>query len=111
MSESSSAYRCNRRLVDRGDIASIVLEKCGEPLSIRSRYGFRIRRDQGYDTAFQEDWVDGQLPFAQSTCDLLNFNCVKKILVEEWFYDFGKRRGLKVITFEDGVLTGFGNLY
>jgi Protein of unknown function (DUF2845) len=114
MSESSSAYRCNSRLVHEGDFQSKVLEKCGEPDSIRSRYERRVPAGQGNIGFPGErnvgDWAEGQLPKPQQTQSGLNYGYEKIVLIEVWIYDFGKARGLKAIKFEDGALTGFGRL-
>lgn len=81
----AEAFRCGQRLVDRGDFASEVLNKCGEPEQVVERTEYRSYRE--YDRildAFRE-WSE-------------------PVRIEEWLYNFGPRRFKRLLYFENGRL-------
>ncbi|ATG91424.1 DUF2845 domain-containing protein [Methylomonas koyamae] len=79
------AMRCGHRLVQVGDYKTEVLEKCGEPDSVEQRRairGSRLRHPYG---ALQIDQFE-------------------EVLIEEWTYNFGRRKFQKLLEFEDSEL-------
>lgn len=90
------ALRCGHELVDIGDYKEDVIEKCGEPESIEThieirgasdRFGARTRVSPGTSINLgQQHWTEIE------------------VVVEEWIYNFGRRRLQKYLRFENGRL-------
>lgn len=79
------AMRCGHRLVQVGDYKSEVLDKCGEPDAVEQRRairGSRLRHPYG----------------------ALEIDQFEEVLIEEWTYNFGRRKFQKLLEFEDGEL-------
>jgi hypothetical protein len=70
-----SSYGCERGIVQVGDLAAIVRNRCGEPT-----------RADHHDTEIARDGV-----YVRSTIDV-------------WTYDHGPRKLVVVLTFIDGAL-------
>jgi hypothetical protein len=89
-SADAQALRCSHRLITEGDRTAKVLRYCGEPIAVDSRYAeraYRSRRGDIYLPGFFED-----------------------VLVEEWTYNFGPRRFMRLVRFENGVVTDIEQL-
>jgi hypothetical protein len=91
VAEPALALRCGTKLVITGDHKSKILKYCGEPTSVAVRVIVRgyvnipdrkYRRIPGYG----------------------------EVLVEEWTYNFGPRRFMRAITFEDGLVVSVKQL-
>ncbi len=90
----ASALRCGNKLVDIGDRAHKVFQRCGDP-----------------------DFVDSyEKPIVTySYAPGSNYNYVHGFIhVDVWTYDFGPNRFTKELIFENGVLRyinqlGYGN--
>jgi Protein of unknown function (DUF2845) len=96
------ALRCGHTLVDLGNYKEEVIDKCGEPESIEThieirgvtnRFGGRTRPSPGTSINF------GQQQYTEI-----------EVVVEEWIYDFGRRRFQKHLRFENGRLTEINDL-
>ena len=93
--------RCGHKLITDGAPQSKVLKYCGEPESIQARrivraglprYRSRYRVGDSNLTA-----ADRELLYAD--------RAYVEVLVEEWIYNFGPRRLMRVIRFENGLVT------
>lgn len=76
--------RCGTRLIAPGDHESKLLEFCGEPMSVQSRYGHRL---------YLGDTRRGFVP-----------GFFEEVVVEEWTYNFGPTRLMRVVRIEDGFV-------
>lgn len=85
VSAEASALRCGQRLISIGDHQTKLLRFCGEPLSRESRYASRI---------YMGDNRRGFLP-----------GVFEEVIVEEWTYNFGPRKLMRLVRIEDGVVT------
>ena len=81
----SHATRCEGGLVNEGNNKYEVHNKCGEPAFIDSRQIERVKNL-------------GNGEFARFT-----------VQIEEWTYDFGPNRFIRIFTFEDGKLVEMKN--
>jgi len=103
----ASALRCSSKLIGDGTPQGKVLKYCGEPESVQVRSilraGFpryRVRnRIGGAGTAIR---ADGELLYAD--------RAYVEVHVEEWTYNFGPRRLMRVIRFENGLVAAIDQL-
>lgn len=82
---SAYALRCGSTLVSEGDHKIDVLQKCGDPVSIDTRTAHKIIQTHRKYHAGQRELV---IP----------------ITIEEWVYNFGPRRFMHWLRFENGRL-------
>lgn len=98
-SPAALAFRCGNMLVSEGDPADKIRHYCGEPVSIQRRVIYRsgiTRPPYRYDVNGVPRALDDEVvAFDRSYVE---------VLVEEWTYNFGPRRLLQVVRFEDGVV-------
>lgn len=80
------AMTCQNRIVRQGDNGSRVVSLCGEPTQIVRRTVVRSRS------------VHRQLPNGTVVSDTVSFD----VPVEEWTYDFGPQRFVRVVVIENG---------
>jgi hypothetical protein len=84
------AFRCGTRIISRGDHASKLLQFCGEPHSVQSRLAQR---------SFVSDVGHVFIPgFAED------------VLVEEWTYNLGSSRLMRVVRLENGLVVEIRHL-
>lgn len=81
----SDALRCGRTLVGRGDHALEVLSKCGEP-------------DYATSWELNRRYSDDNYRYSR-----------RQVVVEEWTYNFGRQRFMKVLRFENGYLVSIAS--
>ena len=86
VAEPALALRCGSKLVNDGDHMSKILKYCGEPTSVQVR---TVVRGYGYRHSY---------PYSA------------EIIVEEWTYNFGPRRFMQTITFENGLVVSVKQL-
>lgn len=86
------ALRCGRDLVEIGERSQAVLDKCGEPESVDSHTERRVI-SQFLSQSAGQGLSYGQQQYTEITVD-----------VEEWVYDFGRRRFQQYLKFENGRL-------
>jgi hypothetical protein len=80
------ALRCGNDLVQKGDHVLEVLKSCGEP-------------------AYEEQWLEDKI-IAERAHRLLPYqHVVRSVSVREWTYNFGRRKFMRMIRFENGVVT------
>jgi hypothetical protein len=108
------ALRCQSKLVSEGDPQAKVLRFCGEPTSVQQRVIYRsgIARSSG-----RGDWLrHGNAEIGVYRDELLvHQRSVVEVLVDEWIYNFGPRKLMRRIRFENGLVTaveplGYGYL-
>lgn len=82
------AFYCGNRLVKEGDFKAQVLQKCGEPDFHETRVEYRstVLRGSGLN---------------QPGLDLIR---QEPVTIDEWTYDFGPRRFMQALYFENGRL-------
>jgi hypothetical protein len=80
----ADGMRCGNRLITPGDHEARVLRYCGEPISVESRYAQRL---------YAGDFRFGFLP-----------GLFEEVLVEEWTYNFGPRRFMRLVRIENGFV-------
>lgn len=85
-SAEAAALRCDHKLITEGDRGVEVRRYCGEPIAVSKRYtqGTLVTRHGRY-------LLRGAFP--------------TEVLVEEWTYNFGPRRLMRIIRLENGVVT------
>jgi hypothetical protein len=86
---ADSGFRCGSRVVSTGDHMYEVRKRCGDPDFVGQK---TIKRKIKVK---RREWVDGQV---ENVTD----EQIVDILVDEWTYDFGPRRFIRFVLFEDG---------
>jgi hypothetical protein len=104
LAEPALALRCKGKLVREGDPRAKVLKFCGEPASVQQRTIYR----GGFPRQTFEQRVGlgvGDTEVGESQEELLIHNrSVVEVLVEEWTYNFGPHRLMRVVRFENGLV-------
>ena len=97
-SDAALALRCGNKLVQRGDPMPKVLKICGEPVATQQRSIVRrgIPRSRVYRDGELRDYSDEEL--------LIKDRSYVEVLVEEWTYNFGPRKLMRIIRFENGLV-------
>ncbi|MGQ4809585.1 hypothetical protein NKDENANG_03008 [Candidatus Entotheonellaceae bacterium PAL068K] len=80
------ALRCATTLVTEGDYKIDVRHKCGEPVSIEARRGYKTLH-------------------LLHTPHFVQKKITIPIAIEEWLYNFGPHRFMRLLRFENGRLT------
>ena len=89
------ALRCGDKLLALGDYKEDVIAKCGEPESVESHVERRGSSYFGSNSQFQRS---GGTAFGQQQFVEI------EVIVDEWVYDFGRRRFQQYLRFENGRL-------
>ena len=95
-SHPAFAFRCEDKLVSRGDTKFEVLSKCGEPTWTEKRTVKRIE-------TFYDDASPGNQRHRNPGA------IVVPVEVEEWTYNLGPGRLIQILTFENGRLVKVEN--
>jgi hypothetical protein len=82
---SISTMRCGHNLIELWDDKYKVLEICGEPESI----------------SYRTKIIGSTLHHPRRTLDIEEY---EEVLVEEWVYNFGRKRIKQLLRFENGIL-------
>ncbi len=82
----ADTLRCGNKLVYEGDVIPLVEERCGKPTHISHSTILRI----------PTVWHNGR-PYQLSNQEVV-------VPVETWIYNFGPRKFMRKLRFEDGVL-------
>jgi hypothetical protein len=104
LAEPALALRCKGRLVMQGDPQAKVHKFCGDPVSVQQRTIYRsgIPRQRLGESMTVES---GNAEFNGSHDELLiHDRSVVEVLVEEWTYNFGPHKLMRVVRFEDGLV-------
>ena len=86
------ALRCGSALIDKGDSKAKVLKHCGQPVDKTYRYGVR---PGFYTSGSSVSTIDGGRLYVYGR---------NEVLVEEWTFNFGPRKLMRLIRFADGVV-------
>ena len=95
VADPAMALRCGNKLVNKGDPMAKVRKYCGDPVSIQQRTIVRRgipRSRSGTDLNPYDDEL------------LINTRSYVEVLVDEWTYNFGPRKFMRVIRFENGLV-------
>jgi hypothetical protein len=84
------AFRCGTRIIARGDHVTKLLEFCGEPANVQSRYAQRSLVGN-----FGRVYVPSY---------------VEEVLIEEWTYNLGPYQLMRTVRLENGVVAEIRNL-
>jgi hypothetical protein len=115
LADPALAFRCKGKLVMEGDPQAKVRKFCGEPVSVQQRMIYR----GGVPRQTFEERVSlgaGATEVGSSREELLiHDRSVVEVLVEEWTYNFGPHRLMRVVRFENGLVAevtrlGYGYL-
>lgn len=102
--EPAVALRCGNKLVQRGDPMPKVLRFCGEPVATQQRSIVRrgVPRSRVFRDSDLRDISDREL--------LINVHSYVEVIVEEWTYNFGPRKLMRIIRFENGLVANVKEL-
>jgi len=99
-SQSVFALRCGHVLVNIGDTKHDVIEKCGEPESMESH--IERRGEENYANGSQ---FNGRRQYPRTGINYGQNRYVEvEVVIDEWIYDFGRRRLQQYLRFENGRL-------
>lgn len=104
LAEPALAFRCQGRLISDGDPQPKVLRFCGQPTATQQRLIYR----GGVPRA----WVNQADTTGSGTVEsgrpgdelLIHDRSVVEVLVEEWTYNHGPHRLMRVVRFENGLV-------
>ena len=85
LASPAQALRCGQRLITAGDHSSRLLRFCGEPLSVESGYAQQLYIGDATATFFPR--------------------ILKDVHIQEWTYNFGPTRLMRVVRLENGIVT------
>ncbi len=91
---SAQALSCQQRLIAVGDSSARVMQLCGEPAEI-------VQRTESRSRVVQRRAADGTI-----IADTVTVT----VVLEHWTYDFGPRRFMRRLVFEEGVLVRLSTL-
>ena len=77
------AFRCGSRIITRGDSADKILRYCGEPESVQRRYS-----ERGYISEYGRRFP----------------GFVEELIIEEWTFNFGPQKLMRVVRLENGFV-------
>ena len=98
------ALRCGNKIVGHGDHQARILKICGEPTAIQIRHIYRSGTPASHykSSARHPRYDRDEL--------ILHDRSVVEVVVEEWTYNFGPRRLMRVIRFENGIVSSVKRL-
>ena len=98
------AFRCGAKLVSKGDHYSKVLKYCGEPIGVQERV---IYREGLTRPRVRIEGPNG----LRVEREVLNYDrSYVEIQIEEWTYNFGPRRLMQLVRFENGFVADIDQL-
>jgi hypothetical protein len=103
VAQPAFAFRCDGKVIKKGDFHFEVVEHCGEPEAINTR---RFLRTQRTDLA---ELSVNQLPDNYIKVGAQQ-QITEEVIVEDWFYNFGRNRFSQKITFENGAIVRIESL-
>jgi hypothetical protein len=108
LAQPAIALRCGSRLISDGAPQGKVLRYCGEPESVQVRTLVRagLPRNRSFGRARHR--FDARI--SNDSGLFLAERAYEEIVIEEWTYNFGPRRLMRVIRFENGLVTSIKQL-
>ncbi len=104
LAEPALALRCQSRLVSEGDPQAKVLRFCGTPTAVQRRVLYR----SGIPSAQASRGLvvsDGRSEMRFTSEELLiHQHSIVEVLIEEWTYNFGPRKLMRMVVFENGLV-------
>ena len=85
---AGSGFRCSGRIISVGNAQDFVLDKCGEPTSVKKR---TERLGGGFIQRYPESHEE------------LNY-IIRERQIEVWTYNLGSTQFIRYLTFRDGKL-------
>lgn len=101
--EPALAFRCKGKIVREGDPQAKVLHYCGEPVTAQQRYVWRSGVPTGWTGRRLALETDGARIEHREEL-LVHDRSVVEVLVEEWTYNLGPHKLMRVVRFENGVV-------
>ena len=95
-SAGTDGMRCGQRLVTTGDSTYQVRSLCGEPAATDRRVEQRVERRRVRGPCFKDQ--EGKLRCERDEAVAID------VVIDDWTYDFGPRRFVHYLTFENGKL-------
>lgn len=106
LAEPALAMRCKGKLVKEGDHKARVLKYCGEPTATQARTIVR----SGLPNARREIVLaDGGGSLRREEL-LIHDRSYEEVVVEEWTYNLGPNRMMRVVRFENGIVVEVNRL-
>jgi hypothetical protein len=96
---AEEGFRCGTgRLVGTGDHMIDVRNKCGDPDAAAQRVEKRTRKEK------VRRWIQGAAEEVTEEREI-------EVVLDEWIYDLGPRRFIRLVTFENGrvIFTATGD--
>lgn len=97
--EPSLAFRCGNRIVSEGDHYTKVRRFCGEPTGVQERVIVR----SGITRPRFRMQTPGGLRYEREL--LFPDRSYEEVVVQEWTYNRGPRRLMRLVRFENGFVT------
>ena len=98
------AFRCGSKVVSEGDHYSKVLKYCGEPIGVQERRIYREgpTRPRVHVEDPNDFVAEHEVQFYQRS--------YVEVVVEEWTYNFGPRKLMRLVRFENGFVADIEQL-
>ena len=110
LAEPAMAFRCHGKLVKEGDPQAKVLKFCGEPVSAQQRVIYRSGVPYGWvNRRFTVESGDTRINSSREEL-LIHNRSVVEVIVEEWTYNFGPHRLMRLVRFENGFVANVDQL-
>ncbi len=108
MGERAMAMRCGNKLVLKGDHQVKILRFCGDPTHMLQRAIYRSGPTRQFTSRHS-----GSRRVREALGDdeiLVSTRSFVEVLIEEWTYNLGPRKLMRVIRFENGIVTDVRHL-
>ncbi len=106
LAEPALAMRCKGKLVKEGDHKARVLKYCGEPTATQTRTIVR----SGLPNTRREIALTDDGGSLRREELLIHDRSYEEVVVEEWTYNLGPHRMMRVVRFENGIVVEVNGL-
>jgi hypothetical protein len=98
------AMRCGSMLVNKGDSQAKVLKYCGDPVQTTERLSLRT----GFyaETRLQHNGLSATASGSRHYYPYSR----NEVIVEEWVFNLGPNRLMRIVTFENGIVVDVDTL-
>lgn len=104
LAEPALAFRCKGKIVKEGDPQGKVLSFCGEPTSTQQHVIYRSGVPRGWvGSRLSVESGDTRIESSREEL-LIHDRSVVEVVVEEWIYNLGPHRLMRVVRFENGIV-------